>query len=464
MNRIPVKNFFIFIVILLLSCSYKKLVRISPDFESSLNNIDTITVISDALVAIDAKNDYYSADASLFLNSIILNSITNNLSLKGYKTKPFKPTLMGAFIDTITNLPLKNIDTNQIVMSKLPYAFKNVMSENQLKALQNTTRRIYLSLIFSNQKSINILHVDNSLRNDLDTISKLINGNYALFVLHQTAIVHPFMSSGLPLLTAASSLAASSGSFLLLVWKQNISLSYLAFVDLSSGKILWSNFNKQQISSSSLFQVAKNNKANVDQYAEIDTNFRWSRWALKNFPKKISYNYFKSNSKLLKYPTQSLFLTSQYTPNDQLPNMYSPYKKLNTKYEEVIDSLILNLSIYEKSIKWEDSNDSLEGRINFYLDDMKSELDSLKTYFKYANHCRSRFKPMIEGKIKLSFTIAKNGKSRNIKIVESTLNDEVLEYVIPYILKMYKFSYGNYKPEKIYTHEISFTKPKWYLF
>lgn len=88
MNRIPVKTVFICIVILLLSCSYKRFVRIDPDFKSSRSNIDTITVISDVLVAIDAKDDYYSADTSLFLDSPLLNNITKNLSLKGYKTKP----------------------------------------------------------------------------------------------------------------------------------------------------------------------------------------------------------------------------------------------------------------------------------------------------------------------------------------------------------------------------------------
>lgn len=262
------------------------------------------------------------------------------------------------------------------------------------------------------------------------------------------------MASGLPLITAAFSLAASGGSFLLAVSKSNINLTYIAFVELSSGKILWSNFNSYDITSSSLFQIVKNNKSNVDQYAEIDTNFRWSRWALRNFPKKNSSRFIKDYSVLLKYPAQNLFYPSQY----------ALFNDLHVDYKKNIDSLVNNLSLSEMSVNWEDSNTNKKKRINFNLDDMESELDSLNYYFKYANHCRSRFKPLIEGKIKLSFTIAVNGESRNVKIVESTLNDEVLEYAIPYILKMYKFSYGNYKPEKIYTHEISFTKPKWYLF
>lgn len=65
--------------VFLLLCK-RKYVENSPVFDFIRSNIDSITVSSDALVAIDTKNDFYTVKASLFFDSLTIDVTTKALT------------------------------------------------------------------------------------------------------------------------------------------------------------------------------------------------------------------------------------------------------------------------------------------------------------------------------------------------------------------------------------------------
>lgn len=73
------------ILLLMLGCShYRMYVRVASDFGSTRHQIDTIAIISDALVLVDAKDDFYSVNASRVLDSLLLYGASKALTKRGY--------------------------------------------------------------------------------------------------------------------------------------------------------------------------------------------------------------------------------------------------------------------------------------------------------------------------------------------------------------------------------------------
>lgn len=173
----------------------KKYIRISPDFGSISSNIDTIAVFSDALVAIDVRRDYYSAKTSLVIDSLILKATSQTLSKKGYQVKTVEPFLMGSFMDTILSVPFKNMNSDTINTTVLPCVFPNQLTYYQVKAVKNINRKLYQSLAFSKYIGDKSLPLTTEIKSDLQTISDLINGNYAMFIFHQAGLVNADLMS-----------------------------------------------------------------------------------------------------------------------------------------------------------------------------------------------------------------------------------------------------------------------------
>jgi hypothetical protein len=104
------------------------------------NPIDTITIITDALVAID-NYDFYSVSSSCMLDTLLTKSVARCLRAKGYKTNVVPPLLMGSFMDSILAVP---IGTDSISFAPLPFHYNSNYTSGQLDALHRIYRRLYL--------------------------------------------------------------------------------------------------------------------------------------------------------------------------------------------------------------------------------------------------------------------------------------------------------------------------------
>lgn len=436
----------------------KKYIRISPDFGSISSNIDTITVFSDALVAIDVRRDYYSAKTSLVIDSLILKATSQTLSKKGYQVKTVEPFLMGSFMDTILTVPFKSMNSDIINTTVLPCVFPNQLTCYQVKAVKNINRKLYQSLAFSKYIGDKSLPLTTEIKSDLQTISDLINGNYAMFIFHQAGLVNADLMSLLGIAQFALTGLATGGSYFAAVVKTNVFHTYIILIELSSGKIIWSNYRDYFVTPEKpMFQLAQGKGNNITDYIKPDSlSFilkKWSKSCFSHFPEKSSSKYFDGYSRPRYYPSQNFFFRTSS----------SKFFDINKKYKEKIDSLVTELSISNEIPKWDNTNTTLDTiSKRFPLHVVEPKIDSLyNKYFKFAYNCRLKHKPLLEGKVRLSFTTNKSGNNSNISIDESTLDDIILEYVISFILKTFPLPNTNYRSKTAHViHEIDLGRKK----
>ncbi len=449
------KIFLLTLSIFLLSCT-KQYIRISPDFGSIRNNMDTIAVFSDALVAIDTKNDFYSANASLFLDSLILDGTTNALTQKGYCIKTVEPFLMGSFMDTFLTVPLKPLNSNNIESMVLPYVYSNQLTENQVNAVKNISRKAYAAVSFLKYTGEKSLPSCADIKSDLKTISDFTNSNYALFIFYQAALVNPLVTGMLAVSQIALTGLISGGSLFGFVTKPSYFHTYTILIELSTAKIIWSNYHSYRAHSSnmSLFQFAKDS---CQAFSPLEDSIfiskgskDWESFCFYRFPKLSSSRYFKGYSRKRTYPFQNLFYSLPHSNNYEL----------NRKKMDKIDSLVYLLSFSDEVPRWNFQDtviNIIDKKVPLYK--IESEVDSLDKYFKHAYRDRLFFKPGLKGKMKLDFITLPDGRNLNIQVVQSTLNDPVLEYAIPYVLRITKLpdAWFRSKPYNV-VHEIVFGK------
>ncbi len=452
------KLFLLFLSVFFLSCISQN-VRISPDFGSIRNDIDTITVFSDALLAINTKNDFYSAKASLFLDSLILEGTTKALTKKGYSVKTVEPFLMGSFMDTFLTVPLKPLDSNKIDSTILPYVFSNKLTENQINAVKSISRKAYAAVSFFKYTGESYLPASTSTKFDLKTISDFTNSNYALFIFHQAALVNQVAMEMLALGQIVLTGVLSSGTHFGYITKVSFFHTYVILIELSTGKIIWSNYHNFRAypDDMSLFESAKNSSQPFsspecnDSISEV-TLQDWASHCFYRFPQLASSRYFKGYTTGSRYPSQNLFFR---------PPSYK-FHDISIKKKTKIDSLVYLLSFSEEVPKWT-RQDTVYNTLNekIPLHKFENATDSLDKYFKLAYSDRLFFKPDLKGIMKLEFLSFPNGRNLNVKLVESTLNDPVMEYAIPYILRTTKLPDAYYR-SKAYNmvHEITFGKVK----
>ncbi|HEX3019302.1 MAG TPA: hypothetical protein VHP36_03325 [Chitinispirillaceae bacterium] len=459
---IPCKKFLTIFLILLISCSpIKRFVRVNPDFGTIRSDIDTISVFSDALVAVDGRHDYYSVKASRAVDSLILLGTSHILSQKGYTIKTWKPSLMGSFMDTILKVPLMPENSMNVDTTVLPYLFPSQLTLEQLSAVKNISRKLYASVSFSEIARRNSLPLTSSIKSDLEEISNLINGNFALFIFHQAAVVNPDVWAAIGLGQLVLTGLISGGNVMAAVIKNSYFHTYSILVELSSGRIIWTNYdNSTAVRSDTtnndpLYSFSKDNNSELTDFVKSSKihsyiSNGWAKFNFSHFPDRTTSKYFKGYSMFRKYPDQNLFY--------RLPNI--AYHKINREKMIVIDSLVNVLSISEEIPIWKDTDQhTLPSNKLKKLKEIDSDIDSFDKYFQLAYHDRLKYRPGLNGKIKLTFTALPGGKNLNIQVVESTLNDAVMEYSIPYILKMINLPGANFRSKPVdVVHEISFGK------
>ena len=452
------KTILLTLSILFLSCT-KHFIRISPDFGSIRSSIDTIAVFSDALVGIDTKNDFYSAKASLFLDSLILEGASRALTEKGYSIKTIKPFLMGSFMDTFLPVPLKPLNSNDIDSKVIPYFFPNVLTAKQVNAVKNISRKAYAAVTFFEYSGECSLPSCTDLKSDLETISDLTNSNYALFIFHQAALVNPLAMGMLALGQLALTGVLSGGTYFGYVTKASYYLTYVILTELSTGKIIWSNYHtfRTHPGGISMFEFAKDSSMHISPLSDSDSSSKavlkdWASYCFYRFPEHSSSRYFKGYSRKRTYPFLNLFYR---LPE---PNI----NEFDSEIKDKIDSLVYSLSFSVEIPEW----NSLDTVINIAdkkvpLRKIEFEADSLDRYFKMVYYDRLFFRPGLKGKIRLEFVSMPDGRNLNIQVVQSTLNDQVMEYVIPYVLKITKLPDACFrsKPYNV-VHEIVFGKVK----
>jgi len=445
------------VVIFLISCSSnRQFVRISPEFQTIREHIDTIAVISDALVGIDETNDYYSANASYVLDSLILYGVTNSLSKKGYTAIPIESCFMGSFMDTLLTVPLKPLNEYSIQSKILPYSFTCKSSLSQKDALRRISRKLYLNLVYADPEKQNSLSLTDQTRTDLDTISIFTKSKYAFFVFHQAGLVNPVLTAGVALGSLAMTMLLSGGMIIGYATKFSAFHTYLILLDLSTGKVVWSNYTPLDVAPfTPTLKMSKNYENPITKYITADTLSkrvldRWQKDNLSALPVRSDTDFVSINKKRYHYPAQNPF-TNAAANSSNLANL---------KLKKRVDSLITHLSISENVGAWiDDDTTNYVIRKGRSATSISQEFSALDMYLKHAYYCRLKFKPVLHGSLNLSCIITAKGNLKRIKVMETSLDDDVLNYAIPQIMKMVRFSTVSEKTgATVATHKVIFGK------
>lgn len=436
----------------------KKYVRVSPEFQTIRENIDSIAVVSDAIAAINKSVDYYSVNASYTLDSLILYGVTKSLSKKGYTVTPIKPCLMGSFLDTVLTVPIKPLNNHLIKPDILPYRFPCELSSQQLDAIQRINKKLYLNLVYADSVKQNSLSLTDQTSSDLATIANLTKNKYVLFIFHQADLVNPDVTAALRVGAAVASIAVPvlSGVNVIVGFDKTSKFhNYLILLELSTGKVVWSNHTPYDAAPiKPIFERASDYDNPITKYIRADsiTKFvldRWYNYNLAPFPDRSKTGYFKGYKTRYAYPAKNYFA--------HVYNAKSPIMS-NSRLLKSIDSLITELSLSESVVDWID-NDTTgyiigKGRSSSSI---HQEFLVLDEYLQYAFNCRLKFNPALHGSLKLSFIVTTNGKMKKIRVLETLIDDNVMMYAIPRILQMVKLSPVSQKAGATeVTHDVNF--------
>lgn len=433
--------------------------RVCPDFQTVREDIDSIAVFSDAIAAINKIDDYYSVNTSYTLDSLILYGVTKSLSKKGYTVTPMQPCLMGSFLDTTLTVPLKPLNDHSIKYDVLPYRLPCELSSSQLDALQRINRKLYLNLVYADYEKQNSLLLSDQTRTDLATIADFTNKKYVLSIFHQADLVDPNVTGALIVGSVASLalLSLSGGIAIACVSKTNEYHTYMILLELSTGKVLWSNYTPHNTAPTMpMFKRATDYENPITKYIKADSLSkhvlnRWHVYNLESFPDRSKKTYFKGYKSRNAYPSKNYF---SYVNKLKSPGMS------NSRLLKSIDSLITELSLSENVADWIDTDTNSytagKGRSSSSI---HQEFILLDEYLKYACYSRLKFNPALNGSMKLRFIITEYGNVKHIKIEETSFDDKVIQYAIPRILQMVKLSSVS---EKIgateTTHDVKFER------
>jgi hypothetical protein len=419
-----------FFVFLFFSCSpYRQFIRVDPHLADYKNTIDTIAVFSDALAAVDEKIDYYSANSSYLLDTLILSGAQESLRGKGYVTKQIDPIFFGSFMDSFLYVPVKKFNIEPIEQIRLPGVFRNELPESRLKAFARTCRRLYLNTVFNNSNQISFKMSNPIIKADLDTLQNIIRCDYALFIFHQAVLIDPDFTFDMALGTAAVTTFLSRGKYTASYTYLSSYHTYIVLLQLSTGKLVWSNYTLFDAAPiDPVFQIRKEHITSLAGYLKPDIMenvlWRWKEFNLEVFPEKNDSKMFPGRKKCT-YPWQNPF---QGVP----PDFDSLF---NFKLKKRIDSAIIAFSISEDPLP-----DIPRDSINYKLgkgraiENLQPTLDAVARYLEYAYFCRLRFKPTLKGEVTIRFVVLADGSARKIELLNSTLNDRILEYELAKII------------------------------
>jgi hypothetical protein len=303
-----------FFILLFISCSsYRKFIRVDPRLAVCKNDIDTIAVFSDALVAIKSKKSFFSENSSCLLDTIIQIGAQKSLAKKGYGTRQINSVFSGSFLDSSIHVPVKKINSDKIDTTRLPSVFKNDLSENQRMAFKRTCRGLYLQTIYTTSNQISLKISTPIVKSDLDTLRKIINCDHVLFIFNRSTLFDPSpeVATGMAVGTLALTTILSGGTIFGYIYptQGGVFRTYMILIKLSTGNILWSNFSTLDAAPfDPLLEISKNHWKSLSGYMNKDildlVSWRWQEFILEAFPGKADKKIFMGHKK--KYPSQDL--------------------------------------------------------------------------------------------------------------------------------------------------------------
>lgn len=424
------------ILICLLPCiglTQEKVLRIHADFPKIHKQLDTIALINDALVAIDGSNDFYSTKVSFLMDSLLSITTSKCLRARGYAVKTVPQISMGGFMDTGLSVPILS---DSLYQTHLPVKY---LSDTQapITSLHRVMRVLYINSIYglaSDQKNVSLRP---GLQAHLDSLALFVKSDYVLFTFHQTVLVNPDESLLMGLGSLILTHVLSGGTIAAFMTKETKCYTYYYLVQLSSGKILWSNFSSLSLAPTAalLERAVQHQDKTLDMTTDTlskNVLYYMHKQQLRNFPQKDATIKPVWSSKT--FPSTTFFSPFKHTFNTSLSRTLS----------HQIDSMVWYNSLYEIKPIWK-SNDTCsyifgKGRPQ---DNLDIQISRLKEYLAFAYSSRGRFNPSLKGDLELDFVITQEGYCKNISIVNTSFNDPIFEYAVAYIVKHIGFGNAN---------------------
>ena len=225
-------------------------VRLGVTCEEQIPKIENIAIINDVCITDDAilGEDYFSIDDSKLAESYMLNAAKNYLEGKGYKVSYIEAPFVGAFkspglefkVAENEDAPVK--DKNPpfydagVIQNDFEFKQCVIKAENQiLKVVENSDNNYHISV-----------SLDETDFKCLNLISERTNSEAAMFIFGNGRCVPGGKSFAQAMATGMITGVATMGMVTYSHWETSHLDTYIGFVDLKNGKLLWSNSTRHK--------------------------------------------------------------------------------------------------------------------------------------------------------------------------------------------------------------------------
>lgn len=225
-------------------------VRLGITCEEEIPKIEKVALFNDVCLEKDAvlSDDYFSINDSKLAESYMLGSAKNYLVKKGYKIEYSGCPFVGAFkspglefkVAENDDAPVKDINPPFYDAGEIQndFEFKQcvIKAENQiLKAVEKSDNDYHI-----------LVSLDETDIKCLNLISERTNSEAAMFIFGNGRCVPGGKSFAEAMTTGMITGIATMGMVTYSHWETSYLDTYVGFVDLKNGKLLWSNSTRHK--------------------------------------------------------------------------------------------------------------------------------------------------------------------------------------------------------------------------
>ena len=218
-----------------------KTVRTTPENEEIISQIDSISIINDAYLALDPlfAKDYVLIDASITAESYILEETKKQLELKGYFIDYGMSPMVGGFAPTKEPIKVANSRKDEKYSMTPPFYLDNqINDEEYLNSLSDVNTSVLSAIKVGRTK---LKESNDSIYKSLKLISDRLGNDKALIVIGDGKIVPTGKSLGQAFTVGILTTTITLGMVTYFVYNVSYLDSYIALLDLKTGELIWTN-------------------------------------------------------------------------------------------------------------------------------------------------------------------------------------------------------------------------------
>jgi hypothetical protein len=253
----------------------KKYIKTGPGYPDAIQRSGGLGIVADVCIVRDvlAGSDCISIEDSQMIENYMLDGAGQYMEKKGYVVRSRLSPFVGAFKSSGMTFKTRDHKDADAVDQTPPFYVSDTMKEDKELnlALSTVIRRTLAALEQKSETPSEVFLRDDTIPEHLSSIAQKTDTDHLLVIVGNGRKVSGAKSCIEGCGTGALTLILSGGMFMVSAHDVSTFDTYMALVDLDTGKIEWSNS----------LRLEKGDPTERDYYIK-----RWSRTMLYHFPEK----------------------------------------------------------------------------------------------------------------------------------------------------------------------------------